>query len=214
MYADFAQDASFWMELLQIDEEQRRQVVAKGCPRCGGPLHVGDYPRKPRGIPQEVEEAFSTRLSTCCGHCRKRCTPASVRFLGRRVYAGAIVLLGTIRALTCGAVARTLARWRAWWTLELPSMAWWLELRARLVPPVEPTLLPSSLLERYEGKPGRQSREALITMLRALSPITTLTVARRVDEGGALSVRFTQKMQFDSDSRGLLHHAQAPPERT
>jgi len=130
------------------------------------------------------------------------------------VYAGAIVLLATMRAVVCGAAARTLGRWTAWWTQVLPSMALWLGLRARFVPTVEPKGLPESLLRRYEREPGRQSAEAVVAMLGALSPITTLTVARTVDEGDSLAAQFTQKMRIDSNLRALVHKAQAPPKRT
>lgn len=116
MYADFVRETSFWSKLTEIDLELRRATVAKGCPLCGGPLHIADYPRKPRGLPDAVDETFSRRFSTCCGHCRRRCTPASVRFLGRRVYVAAIMMLATMHALVCGAAKETLARWSAWWT--------------------------------------------------------------------------------------------------
>ena len=49
-----------------------------------GPLHQAHYERKPRDAPLIWMEEKS-RFSFCCGHCRRRCTPASVRFLGRRV---------------------------------------------------------------------------------------------------------------------------------
>ncbi len=35
--------------LVEIDEATCRRVAAAGCRSCGGPLHRGDYPRKPRG---------------------------------------------------------------------------------------------------------------------------------------------------------------------
>ena len=31
-----------------------QQAIAKGCPLCGGPLHIANYERKPRGIPDAV----------------------------------------------------------------------------------------------------------------------------------------------------------------
>jgi hypothetical protein len=45
-------------------------------------------------------EALSRRTSFCCHRdgCRERATPPSVVFLGRRVYAGAAVVLGVARA--------------------------------------------------------------------------------------------------------------------
>jgi hypothetical protein len=71
-------------------------VRAAGCPYCGAALHAGDYPRKPRGVPRSLlGPAYERRLSLCCSRegCRRRVTPPSVRFFGRRVYLGALVVL-------------------------------------------------------------------------------------------------------------------------
>ena len=53
------------------------------------------------GSPQPAE-AFGRRFSLCCGRegCRHRATPPSVRFLGRRVYVGAVVIVASAIALT------------------------------------------------------------------------------------------------------------------
>ncbi len=61
------------------------------------------YPRKPRGVARRVvDDSIGTRLSFCCARegCRRRHTPASVRFLCRRVFLGAVVVLVT--ALSSG----------------------------------------------------------------------------------------------------------------
>ena len=39
----------FFTMLEQHDEGVARRVAVEGCPRCDGPLHRGDYDRKPRG---------------------------------------------------------------------------------------------------------------------------------------------------------------------
>ena len=78
------QDPAFFKFLLCIDQDQAATVRALGCACCGGPLHVGDFERKPRG-PLRDPTVSTIRLSFSCGHCRLRCMPASVRFLGRRV---------------------------------------------------------------------------------------------------------------------------------
>ncbi len=137
--------------------------------------------------------------------------PPSVRFLGRRVYAGAIMMLATMRALVCTAAPRTLARWSAWWTEVLPAMTFWTAMRAHFVPAVQASRLPASLLERFEPTPGLHSHKALVDALRCLGPITTQTAKRTLDEGGSLTTRFTQKMQIDLKRRGLLARGQAPP---
>ena len=80
--------------------------------------------RKPRGGPP-----WEVRFSFCCAKegCRRRHTPGSVRFLGRRVYAGLIVVLvsAMLHGLNpervqrlrkvLGIDWRTLGRWRQWW---------------------------------------------------------------------------------------------------
>jgi len=58
-------------------------VVLCMCPPC--------YPRKPRGIPFVPEESYEYRLRFCCAEdgCRRRITPPSVRFFGRKVFLSA-----------------------------------------------------------------------------------------------------------------------------
>jgi len=72
-----------------------------------------------------------------------RALPPSLRFLGRRVYLEAVVLLASALAMALetlrmacevtGVPARTLRRWRGWWTEVFPSSAVWTQLRARFV---------------------------------------------------------------------------------
>jgi hypothetical protein len=95
----------FFTLLEQHDEGVARRVAAAGCPRCDGPLHRGDYDRKPRGaLIAPAGEEFVRRFSLCCGRegCRKRATPPSLRFLGRRVYLGAVVLVASMLAQALG----------------------------------------------------------------------------------------------------------------
>ena len=94
MYHDLPRSASFWSFLLAVDEDLAEETRKKGC-ACGGRLHCANYPRKPRGAGLELTEFQSQRLSFCCDRdgCRKRATPPSVRFLGRKVYLAAIVIL-------------------------------------------------------------------------------------------------------------------------
>lgn len=87
------QDPRFFELLLRIDQELAQRSHAAGC-ACGGVLHCGNYPRKPRGCLIEVRFKFETRFSFCCNLCRKRTTSVSVRFLGRRVYLALAVVLG------------------------------------------------------------------------------------------------------------------------
>jgi hypothetical protein len=65
-------------------------------------------------------EEYSSRFSFTCGRCEKRATPASVRFLGRRVYLAVVLMLVSPRGGAAGRALcelltipqRTLGRWR------------------------------------------------------------------------------------------------------
>ena len=154
-------DPKFFSLLLSIDRELAQQRQAAGCP-CGGALHKADYPRKPRGCPAEARPDCASRFSFCCNRCRKRATAQSVRFLGRRVYLALAVVLfpgrragqGTAQARLAQALAvpaRTVARWRQWWTQVFPTTPLWQANCARFMPPLAPAELPSGLLARFAG---------------------------------------------------------------
>jgi hypothetical protein len=129
-------------------------------------------------------EGYDQRHSFCCAEdgCRKRTTPPSVRFLGRKVYLGVVVTLVTAlrqgatarRAAelrrTIGASRRTLARWRAWWRELFPATPFWRVARGQWVPAVSTAELPSSLLERFvEGEQWQR----LFRLLDFIKPVTT-----------------------------------------
>ena len=149
-----------------------------GC-ECGGVLHRGDYRRKPRGAP--VGPEYDRRLSYCCYRCRRRCTPASVRFLGRKVYLGVVVCL--LSALRCGVTParvarlhetvgvneRTLRRWRQWWQQRFARSGFWRDRRGHLAVAVADNELPAGLLERFAGELGGR----LVLLLRFVAPLTT-----------------------------------------
>ena len=131
----------FFSQLEELDAQVASQVAAAGCRHCGGPLHRSDYLRKPRGaLMAEAGESVAKRHSLCCGRrgCRRRALPPSLRFLGRRVYLEAVVvlttvfvqMLGQIRevAARTGVPAWTLRRWRAWWQSGFPRLPVWQEL--------------------------------------------------------------------------------------
>jgi hypothetical protein len=174
-------DTRLYALLERIDEDLAAQARAKGC-RCGGRLDRACYPRKPRG--PGLPESYARRRSFCCAQaqCRRRTTPVSVRFLGRRVYAGAVVVLvcalrdgpSALRAAYLrqwvGVDRRTLARWRRWWREEFPRSVLWRGARGSFVPPVAETQLPHALLERFVGA---QLRERLIALLRFLGPLSS-----------------------------------------
>ncbi len=94
MYQALLVDSSFFDLLLRLDEELARQAQQQGC-ACGGVLHCAHYRRKPRGGPSGLGPQHEMRFSFCCAvdGCRRRTTPPSLRFLGRKVYWGVVVLL-------------------------------------------------------------------------------------------------------------------------
>ena len=103
----------------------------------------------------------------------------SVRFLGRRVYLGLAVVLGSARhagqnpaaARLAGAIevpVRTLERWRRWWCEAFALTPLWQAGCARFMPPVAIDRLPASLFERFGGN----AEEMLMRLLVFLSPIT------------------------------------------
>ena len=183
LYQTILTDASFYRGLLRFDEDLAEQARQTGC-RCGGKLHSARYRRKPRGVPEELQEDYSTRRSFCCAQegCRKRTTPASFRFLSRRVYVGAVVVLVT--ALRHGATAarvaqlraivgvsrRTLEQWRRWWLEEFSRSSFWRWASGQLASPVEHERLPLSLLESFR-KP--RAEERTVDLLRFILPLTT-----------------------------------------
>ena len=85
MYHDLPFTARFWWFLFAIDQDLADAIRKIGCP-CGGRLHSADYLRNPCGVAGGLIDELRIRLSFCCDRdgCRKRTTPPSVRFLGRK----------------------------------------------------------------------------------------------------------------------------------
>jgi hypothetical protein len=175
----------FFLSLIEVDEKTARQVVDAGCRWCGGPLHRSDFDRKPRGdLFVEPGVELHRRISYCCGRegCRRRATPPSVIFLGRRVYLGAVVITACAFALTCERAAarrtatevptRTLRRWARWWREELTATSLFAALRGLLASPIDASRLPCSLLERLAGSAAEQ----VAALLKLLAPLTTGSV--------------------------------------
>ena len=122
-----------------------------------------DYPRAPRcgldHLPDECRYRFSLLLLRRDG-CRKRVTPPSVRFLGRKGYTwcrrhpgccGDAVEPAPRRVgeafKTCSALTGRPSRGgKLSWRLRSPSTPFWKLARARLVPVVEIVTLPLSLV--------------------------------------------------------------------
>lgn len=181
MYIQLLQDARFFDFLFQCDQDLAKAVRGGKCGWCGGKLHGANYPRKPRGWPG-LDLGSVVRLSFCCTMegCRKRHTPPSVRFLGRRVYWGAVfVLIGVMRHGTTaaklrqlrdliGVSGRTLTRWRTWWQTLFARSPFWKAARASVGAPVAASDLPHDLFQRFLG----DVQKKLLAFLKFLSPIS------------------------------------------
>jgi len=180
---ELLRSGTFWSFLFSIDKDVAECTRQKGC-SCGGRLHCANYPRAPRGSPGDLPEEYNFRFSFCCDRdgCRKRVTPPSVRFLGRKVYLGVVVIL--ISAMRQGPTPRrvrelsrlfdvdaaTITRWQAFWRDKVSQTPFWKIARGRLVPIVEITALPLSLLEAFLRTDDPYQGWA--RLLRFLSPIT------------------------------------------
>ena len=94
MYQALLRDSSLFDLLLEFDRDLATEARRAGC-GCGGVLHSAAYPRKPRGGPPGLGPEHAVRFSFCCGveGCRRRVSPPSLRFLGRKVFWGVVVLL-------------------------------------------------------------------------------------------------------------------------
>jgi hypothetical protein len=172
-------DQQLYKLLEKVDDDLAEAERQKGCRRCSGKLHRGDYKRKPRGGPK-----WERRRSFCCAQkgCRRRHTPPSVRFMGRRVYAALVVVLvsAMMQGLKPDRVCRlrkalqidrrTLERWRQWWLATFVRSSFWKGARARFMPPLCQQTLPVSLCLSFQVE---DRRDRLLKLLQFLAPITT-----------------------------------------
>jgi len=112
-----------------------------------------------------------------------------VRFLGRRVYVGFVVVLKTalhqglnaarlaqLRAVLPEIGRRTVERWRQWWREHFAATAFWKVARARLSPPLLPAQLPLGLCERFPIA----CPEGLGKLLHWLSPLSAVSAVAEV----------------------------------
>jgi len=172
------QDKKLHRLLEKVDQDLAEAARVGGCKHCGGKVHRANYERKPRGGPSEWDE----RDSFCCAEdgCRCRLTPPSVRFLGRKVYVGVIVVLISamrhgpntrrVEALreALGIDVRTLRRWREWWLSTFVDSAFWKQSKVRFMPPLDERKMPLALVEAFGS-----ARDRFLELMKFLSPLTT-----------------------------------------
>jgi len=181
LYQALLTDARFHQQLLDFDRDLAAIARDAGCGSCSGRLHSAPFARKPRGVPPGVSEDYRQRFSFCCSEdgCRKRATPASLRFLGRKEWLATVVTLAT--AMQQGSTAqrerrllvafgidrRTLGRWRKWW-LETFSGQFRPRVLASLMPPLDLLGVPRTLLDRFAG----ELPQKLVHLLQFLAPLS------------------------------------------
>ncbi len=179
---EILRDTRFYELLLGFDWQIAETAHADRCGKCGAALHWGSWERKPRGGPVDLRPRHRLRFSLCCAKdgCRKRETPGSLRFLGRKVYFGAMVVL--ISAMQSGLTPermnrlkelvgvsrRTVLRWRDWWRTVFAISPFWRAQRG-LAPSATTADLPASLLKSFAGVTLQQ----LLSLLRFLVTVTT-----------------------------------------
>lgn len=187
MFDEVVLGSEFFEGLARADAQIAASARSSRCAHCGGPLHVSNYGRKPRGgLIASAGESHVVRFSLCCGTegCRRRATPPSIRFLGRRVYLEAVVIVASVFGLVdrgrkrepiAGVPRRTVGRWLAWWSGPSVQTAVFFALQTRFVTSLARTLLPRVVLERMPGS----AADRVEHLSRLLCPLTTTSWADR-----------------------------------
>ena len=166
MLSEIILKAALYEVLYRVDQELAEALREKGCPQdgCQGALHQANYSRKPRGGPDEIRDALLKRRSFCCAlkGCRRRATPLSVLFMGRRVFWRVAVVI-TVTLLQeqqaehsvgklskrFGMDPRTLKRWMTYFSEVFPSSQTWERLRGRVSCDIRNDFLPKDLLDHF-----------------------------------------------------------------
>jgi len=182
LYQSLCRDSRFFDLLLRLDEELAAEARRGGC-GCGGVLHGAAYGRKPRGGPAGLARGSAVRFSFCCARegCRRRMTPPSLRFLGRKVFFGVLVLLLPVLrdgptperlnrlCATYAVSVRTVRRWCRFWRETFVTSRVWQAARGRFAAPVRAESMPGALLGAFCEIGDPASR--VVAVLRLVSPI-------------------------------------------
>jgi hypothetical protein len=175
------QDERLYEFLENVDEDFAFEVKSRSCDHCGEVLHRADFERKPRGF--KAGPSWDRRCSFCCSRegCRKRHTLPSVRFLGRKVYVGVIIVL--VSAMMHGPNEhrlkrlqqeltidrRTLKRWHQWWAQIFVQSSFWKAEPGRFFSQMSSAQMPICLVQAF----GAVQIDGLVKLMTFLSPITT-----------------------------------------
>jgi len=175
-------EPEFLKSLYEFDKLEAKRVKSSDCPHCGGKLDRSDYWRNPRGL-AVLERKYKRRFSFCCRICRRRVTPGSVRFLGRKVYLGLVVVLVSylrqgresvelkrLCALS-GSSEVTIRRWLRWWQDAVVISDFWRGSCSFFSPPLGEERFVFSVCEAFRSI-SDNIKEALQKLLRFFKPIT------------------------------------------
>jgi hypothetical protein len=165
--------------LFFIDTDLAERFRLKACPHCGAPLHSANYPRSPRGGPENIPDQWLIRHSFCCSneHCRRRALPPSCRFWDRKVYWGSVILVAltlrqgrhegySINKLTkkFGVSRHTLKRWITYFQEVFPISHRWKRIKGQI-----------SIFTSHDDLPGivihlfiRQSRNTMFGLINSI----------------------------------------------
>lgn len=199
-------DINFIKSLYEKDKENAKKYHFSKCRHelCNGIYHSSSYPRKPRGIQVEAEEFYSSRFSFCCSRCRRRFTPESIRFLGRKVYIAFFIMLMLyppvknihqqfIELPPKSLAPITLRRWFLWWDATIPKSPVWKKLVGLLLANIENVFLPIFLIEQFIQE-HLDFKKSLLAMLEFISPISTPALYPPSDYSISWNQEFTQRM--------------------
>ena len=183
MIRDALQKIKLYQLLFLIDCDLAESLRTKACPFCGAPLHVSNYPRKPRGGPDGLPEELLIRHSFCCSGetCRKRALPVSCRFWRRNVYWGVVILVimtlrqGRNTGYSAGKLQRmfgvsrqTLKRWIIYFKQVFPSSDLWQRIKGRIGFHLPHSELPGGVV-RFFTQQTEPAAMGLINATRFLS---------------------------------------------
>jgi len=168
-------DSVFFETLRAVDRGKAEEERAKGCPHCGGILDTANFPRKPRGVGGTTHPV--QRFSFCCRRegCRKRTTPESVRFLGRKIYVGVVVTLAVFEPVVSERLnlcRQTLSRWSAYWVGVFGFAShFWRERRAMFPPGFDAAGSPAAVVRFFEerGSTAEEAAKSWLTFFSTLS---------------------------------------------
>lgn len=165
----FLFQSSFIQKLQKYDEDTMLAAKERGCPHCAGVLDRADYRRKPRCPLDALPEGFSVRYSLCCREdgCRRRLTPRSIRFFGRRVYWSVAILLISAQLLFQSQIEnRTVRRWKTFWDKGFLDSAEWRRARGAILMMDQAA---GSLMGVLSAS-SPQSHQSLIRLLHLITP--------------------------------------------